>query len=127
MKASQIVVVLSSVLVACVVVVVDAGTNKSIAPTPTVTRPGTMPPVGGSGTPPPVATDTLPPITPFPTEATDGTPAPVRFHHSPLYTHSIYYISYFTHFSHIISHNIYLERYHRPHRPTWRPVPAPRR
>ena len=58
MKASQIVVVLSSVLVACVVVVVDAGTNKSIAPTPTVTRPGTMPPVGGSGTPPPVATDT---------------------------------------------------------------------
>ena len=78
MKASQIVVVLSSVLVACVVVVVDAGTNKSIAPTPTVTRPGTMPPVGGSGTPPPVATDTLPPITPFPTEATDGTPAPVR-------------------------------------------------
>ena len=72
MKVSSavIAIVLSSIL-AVSVVVVEAqgprGTNKSVAPTPTVTRPGTMPPAESS---------TLPPITPFPTEATTAETAP---------------------------------------------------
>ena len=55
------------------------GTNKTLAPTPGVTRPPeTAPPVMTEppvGTPPPVVV-TSPPITPFPTEATI-TPPPV--------------------------------------------------
>ena len=64
------------------------GTNKTLAPTPGVTRPPetappvmTEPPVGPPETEPPVGTPppvpgTPPPITPFPTEAT-LTPPPV--------------------------------------------------
>ena len=68
----------------------EAGTEKTLAPTPGITRPPetappvvTEPPVGieteppvGIETPPPVGTETPPPITPFPTPPGD-TPPPV--------------------------------------------------
>lgn len=47
----------------------EAGTNKTLAPTPGASRP--------PDTEPPVV-ETQPPITPFPTEATITTPAPVE-------------------------------------------------
>lgn len=60
-------------IIALVTIAVEAGTNKTLAPTPGVTRP--------PDTEPPVATQ--PPITPFPTEATIDTPPPVEVPETP--------------------------------------------
>ena len=65
----------------------EAGTNKTLAPTPGVSRPpDTEPPV-----------ETQPPITPFPTESTIETSPPVDVPTPPTYTVSCW--SYTTTFA----------------------------
>ncbi len=78
----------SAIIVAIIATLGNAqdgrGTDKTLAPTPAITRPGTtvdgsLPPVAVESLPP-VAVESLPPITPFPTEGGGGmTPAPVSF------------------------------------------------
>ena len=66
MKTSMNTIAIIAAILAVATTNVDAGTDKTNAPTPLVTRP------------PPEGPDTPSPITPFPTEP-PLTPQPVRF------------------------------------------------